>query len=122
LLGHHLPAGAKPVAQAYAGHQFGNYVPLLGDGRAMLTGELTVNNQLVDIHLKGSGPTQYSRRGSDGFAGLGPMLREYLISEAVHSLGIPTTRALAVLTTGENILRDTLQPAAVLVRTGPSHI
>lgn len=122
LLGHTLPETTTAVAQGYAGHQFGNYVPVLGDGRAILTGELTVNDQLVDIHLKGSGPTPYSRPGSDGYAALGPMLREYLISEAVHALGIPTTRALAVITTGKTIQRETQQPAAVLVRTGPSHI
>lgn len=122
LLGHQLPDSTTPVAQAYAGHQFGAYVPLLGDGRAVLTGELTVDEELVDIHLKGSGPTPFSRPGSDGFAALGPMLREYLVSEAVHALGIPTSRALAVITTGGTILRETEQPAAVLVRTGPSHI
>ncbi|GAA4476363.1 YdiU family protein [Enteractinococcus fodinae] len=122
LLGHNLPDSAKPVAQGYAGHQFGNYVPSLGDGRAILTGELPVNDTLVDIHLKGTGPTPYSRPGSDGYAALGPMLREYLVSEAVHALGIPTSRSLAVITTGRNILREVEQPAAVLVRTGPSHI
>ncbi len=122
LLGHQLPDTITPVAQAYAGHQFGAYAPLLGDGRAILTGELTVNDALVDIHLKGSGPTPFSRPGSDGLAALGPMLREYLISEAVHALGIPTSRALAVLTTGNSVLRDTEQPGAVLIRTGPSHI
>ena len=122
LLGHDLPDSAKPVAQGYAGHQFGNYVPSLGDGRAILTGELPVNDTLVDIHLKGTGPTPYSRPGSDGYAALGPMLREYLVSEAVHALGIPTSRSLAVITTGRNILREVEQPAAVLVRTGPSHI
>ena len=122
LLGHDLPETTTAVAQGYSGHQFGNYVPVLGDGRAILTGELTVNDQLVDMHLKGTGPTPYSRPGSDGYAALGPMLREYLVSEAVHALGIPTTRALAVMTTGKTILRETQQPAAVLVRTGPSHI
>ena len=122
LLGHTLPTDARPVAQAYAGHQFGNYVPTLGDGRAILTGEICVDDALVDIHLKGTGPTPFSRPGSDGFAALGPMLREYLISEAVHALGIPTSRALAVITTGGTILREMEQPAAVLVRTGPSHI
>lgn len=122
LLGHDLPDSTTAVAQAYAGHQFGAYVPLLGDGRAVLTGELTVNDELVDVHLKGSGPTPFSRPGSDGYAALGPMLREYLVSEAVHALGIPTSRALAVITTGGTILREMEQPAAVLVRTGPSHI
>ena len=122
LLGHNLPETARPVAQGYAGHQFGNYAPTLGDGRAILTGELAVDDQLVDIHLKGSGPTPFSRPGSDGYAALGPMLREYLVSEAAHALGIPASRALAVITTGRNILREVEQPAAVLVRTGPSHI
>ena len=122
LLGHRLPDSTTPVAQAYAGHQFGGYAPLLGDGRAILTGELTVADRLIDIHVKGSGPTPFSRPGSDGYAALGPMLREYLVSEAVHALGIPTARALAVITTGGTILRETQQPAAVLVRTGPSHI
>src|SRR5690625_4644344 len=122
LLGHELSDTARPVAQAYAGHQFGAFVPSLGDGRAILTGELPVGDDLIDIHLKGTGPTPFSRPGSDGYAALGPMLREYLVSEAVHALGIPTTRALAVITTGRNILREIEQPAAVLVRTGPSHI
>jgi len=122
LLGHELSETARPVAQAYAGHQFGAFVPSLGDGRAILTGELPVGDDLIDIHLKGTGPTPFSRPGSDGYAALGPMLREYLVSEAVHALGIPTTRALAVITTGRNILREIEQPAAVLVRTGPSHI
>lgn len=122
LLGHRLPDAATSVAQAYAGHQFGGYAPVLGDGRAILTGELTVDDQLVDIHIKGSGPTPFSRPGSDGYAALGPMLREYLVSEAVHAQAIPTARALAVITTGGTILRETEQPAAVLVRTGPSHI
>src|SRR5699024_4402853 len=122
LLGHQLPDSTTAVAQAYAGHQFGGYAPLLGDGRAILTGELTVDDQLIDIHIKGSGPTPFSRPGSDGYAALGPMLREYLVSEAVHAQGIPTSRALAVITTGRRILRETEQPAAVLIRTGPSHI
>lgn len=122
LLGHHLPDSTTAVAQAYSGHQFGAYAPLLGDGRAVLTGELPVDDELVDVHLKGSGPTPFSRPGSDGYAALGPMLREYLVSEALHALGIPTSRALAVITTGNNILREMEQPAAVLVRTGPSHI
>src|SRR5690625_3877626 len=122
LLGYQLPDSTTAVAQAYAGHQFGGYAPLLGDGRAILTGELTVDDQLIDIHIKGSGPTPFSRPGSDGYAALGPMLREYLGSEPVHAQGIPTSRALAVITTGRRILRETEQPAAVLIRTGPSHI
>jgi len=109
------------IAQAYAGHQFGGFA-ILGDGRALLLGELeTPSGQLVDIQLKGSGPTPYARRG-DGRAALGPMLREYLISEAMHGLGIPTTRSLAVVATGEPVFRETAQPGAVLTRVAASHI
>ncbi|MHA3722925.1 protein adenylyltransferase SelO [Leucobacter sp. HY1910] len=123
LLGNDLAPGAKPVAQVYAGHQFGSYSARLGDGRALLLGELRMQGgTLVDIHLKGSGPTPFAR-GGDGFAALGPMLREYLVSEAMHALGIPTTRALAVITTGRRIARDgDLVPAAVLVRVAASHL
>ncbi|MDO4706132.1 MAG: YdiU family protein [Comamonadaceae bacterium] len=121
LSGNRFPAGVQPIAQAYAGHQFGHFT-LLGDGRALLLGEQsTPDGQRIDIQLKGSGPTPYSRRG-DGKAALGPMLREYLISEAMHALGIPTTRSLAVVTTGEPIWRDRLLPGAVLTRTAQSHI
>jgi ParB/RepB/Spo0J family partition protein len=119
--GNSLPTGADPIAQAYAGHQFGHFT-LLGDGRAIVLGEhLAPDNQRVDLQLKGSGRTPYSRRG-DGLAALGPMLREYLISEAMHALGIPTTRSLAVVTTGENVIRETVLPGAVLTRVAASHI
>jgi serine/tyrosine/threonine adenylyltransferase len=119
--GNPLPPGAHPIAQAYAGHQFGNFTGL-GDGRALLLGEqITPSGQRCDIQLKGSGPTPFSRRG-DGRAALGPMLREYLISEAMHALGIPTTRSLAVATTGETIYRQQPLPGAVLTRIASSHI
>jgi len=109
------------IAQAYAGHQFGHFTQL-GDGRALLLGELqTPDGQLVDIQLKGAGPTPYARRG-DGRAALAPMLREYLISEAMHGLGIPTTRSLAVVATGEPVFRETAQPGAILTRVAASHI
>ena len=121
LSGTTVPPGATPLAQAYAGHQFGHFA-LLGDGRAILLGEhLTPDGQRVDIQLKGSGRTPFSRRG-DGRAALGPMLREFILSEAMHALGIPTTRSLAVTTTGEAVLRDHVLPGAVLVRTAASHI
>ncbi|HMO52560.1 MAG TPA: YdiU family protein [Kiritimatiellia bacterium] len=119
--GNELPKGAYPIAQAYAGHQFGHFTNL-GDGRAILLGEhLTPDHRRFDIQFKGTGPTPYSRRG-DGRAALGPMLREYIISEAMHALGIPTTRSLAVATTGENVFRRTVQPGAVLTRVAASHI
>ncbi len=119
--GNTLPPGAEPIAQAYAGHQFGN-LTRLGDGRAILLGEqLTPSGARFDIQLKGPGPTPYSRRG-DGRAALGPMLREYLISEAMHGLGIPTTRSLAVATTGEPVFREEPLPGAVLTRVAASHI
>lgn len=119
--GNALPSGADPLAQAYAGHQFGGF-SILGDGRAVLLGEqITPAGQRVDIQLKGSGPTPYSRRG-DGRAALGPMLREYLISEAMHALNIPTTRALAVVSTGEPVFRQTTEPGAVLTRVASSHV
>ncbi|MDO5090382.1 MAG: YdiU family protein [Cardiobacteriaceae bacterium] len=121
LVGNAYPPDAKPIAQAYAGHQFARFT-LLGDGRATLLGEQrTPNGQHIDIQLKGNGRTPYSRRG-DGRAALAPMLREYLISEAMHALAIPTTRSLAVATTGETIIRDRPQPGAVLTRTAQSHI
>lgn len=121
-VGNELPAGAAPIAQAYAGHQFGNFVPQLGDGRAILLGEVVdVNGQRRDIQLKGSGPTPFSRRG-DGRAALGPVLREYLVSEAMHALGIPTTRALMAATTGEKVYREAVLPGAVLTRVASSHI
>ncbi|GAA0491906.1 protein adenylyltransferase SelO [Microbacterium aurantiacum] len=122
LTGTALPDGAQPVAQAYAGHQFGGYNPRLGDGRALLLGELTARDGAThDLHLKGSGPTPFAR-GGDGFAAVGPMLREYVVSEAMHALGIPTTRALAVVATGRDVVREQILPGAVLVRTASSHL
>jgi len=119
--GNQIPEGAEPIAQAYAGHQFGHFTNL-GDGRAVLLGEqITPRGARFDIQLKGSGQTPYSRRG-DGRAALGPMLREYIISEAMHALGIPTTRSLAVATTGEQIVREEMLPGAVLTRVAASHI
>ncbi|WP_121392344.1 protein adenylyltransferase SelO [Actinokineospora cianjurensis] len=122
LVGTHVPAGARPVAQAYAGHQFGHYSPRLGDGRALLLGELVhADGGLRDLHLKGSGRTTFSR-GGDGFAAVGPMLREYVVSEAMHALGIPTTRSLAVVATGRPVRRETVLPGAVLARVASSHL
>lgn len=119
--GNALPGGAQPIAQAYAGHQFGHFT-MLGDGRAILLGEhLTPDGRRVDIQLKGSGQTPFSRRG-DGRAALAPMLREYIISEAMHALGIPSTRSLAVVTTGEQVRRETMLPGAILTRVAASHI
>lgn len=119
--GNEIPKGAQPLAQAYAGHQFG-YFTMLGDGRAILLGEqITGSGERFDIQLKGSGRTPYSR-GGDGRAALGPMLREYIISEAMYALGIPTTRSLAVVTTGETITREETLPGAVLTRVSASHI
>lgn len=119
--GNRIPEGASPLAQAYAGHQFGHF-NMLGDGRAILLGEqITPDSNRVDIQLKGPGRTPYSR-GGDGRAALGPMLREYIISEAMHALGIPTTRSLAVVTTGENIVRETMQRGAILTRVAASHL
>ncbi|MFC0298858.1 protein adenylyltransferase SelO [Geobacillus jurassicus] len=121
MAGNEIPDGAEPIAQAYAGHQFG-YFTMLGDGRAVLLGEhITPSGERVDIQLKGSGRTPYSR-GGDGRAALGPMLREYIVSEAMHALGIPTTRSLAVVTTGETIVRETELPGAVLTRVASSHL
>ncbi|MDR6226681.1 protein adenylyltransferase SelO [Desmospora profundinema] len=121
LAGNQIPDGAEPLAQAYAGHQFGHFT-MLGDGRALLIGEqITPQGERFDIQLKGSGRTPYSRQG-DGRAALGPMLREYLISEAMHTLGIPTTRSLAVVTTGESVIRETELPGAVLTRVAASHL
>src|SRR6266567_8094245 len=122
LAGKTLPAGADPIAMAYAGHQFGHFVPQLGDGRAILLGEVIDRGGVRrDIQLKGSGPTPFSRRG-DGRAALGPVLREYIVSEAMAALGIPTTRALAAVTTGERVFRETPLPGAVLTRVASSHI
>ncbi len=120
--GNQVPPGADPIAMAYAGHQFGGFVPQLGDGRAILLGERVGRDGVRrDIQLKGSGRTPFSRNG-DGRAALGPMLREYLVSEAMHALGIPTTRSLAVVTTGEQVVRDDLLPGAVLTRVAASHV
>jgi uncharacterized protein YdiU (UPF0061 family) len=122
LAGKQIPDGADPIAMAYAGHQFGHFVPQLGDGRAILLGEVIDGNGVRrDIQLKGSGPTPFSRRG-DGRAALGPVLREYIVSEAMAALGIPTTRSLAAVTTGERVLRETALPGAVLTRVASSHI
>ncbi len=122
LVGTALPDGATPVAQAYAGHQFGGYSPRLGDGRALLLGELTgADGRPHDLHLKGSGRTPFSR-GGDGYAAVGPMLREYVISEAMHALGIPTTRSLAVVATGRPVHRETVLPGAVLARVASSYL
>jgi uncharacterized protein YdiU (UPF0061 family) len=122
LVGGLVPAGTSPVAQAYAGHQFGGYSPRLGDGRALLLGELVgADGARRDLHLKGSGRTPFAR-GGDGLAAVGPMLREYVVSEAMHALGIPTTRSLAVVATGRDVRRETLLPGAVLARVAASHL
>lgn len=122
LTGTVVPSDATPAAQAYAGHQFGGYQPRLGDGRALLIGEFAdTSGRLRDLHLKGSGRTPFAR-GGDGLAAVGPMLREYVISEAMHALGIPTTRALAVVATGRAVYRDTVLPGAVLARVASSHL
>jgi uncharacterized protein YdiU (UPF0061 family) len=121
LSGNQIPLGAEPIAQAYAGHQFGHFA-ILGDGRAILLGEhLSPEGKRFDVQLKGAGQTPFSRRG-DGRAALAPMLREYIISEAMHALGIPTTRSLAVVTTGQPVYRETSLPGAVLTRIAASHI
>ena len=122
LSGNALADGSEPLAQAYAGHQFGGFNPQLGDGRAILLGEvIDTDGERHDIQLKGSGPTPFSRRG-DGRAALGPVLREYILSEAFAALGIPATRALAAVTTGEHVRRETLLPGAILTRVAASHI
>ena len=119
--GNRLPEGAEPLAQAYAGHQFGHFA-MLGDGRAILLGEqVTPAGERFDIQLKGAGQTAFSRLG-DGRAALGPMLREYVVSEAMHGLGIPTTRSLAVVATGEDVYRESALPGAVLTRVAASHL
>ncbi len=120
--GNELPQGAEPLAMAYAGHQFGNFVPQLGDGRAVLLGEITdTEGNSLGLHLKGSGQTAFSRNG-DGRAALGPVLREYLVSEAMAKLGVPTTRALAAVTTGEEVVRDSLLPGGVITRVATSFV
>ncbi len=122
LAGNRLAIGSEPVATAYAGHQFGSFVPQLGDGRAHLLGEVLADTgERYDIQLKGSGPTPFSRRG-DGRAALGPVLREYLVSEAMAALGVPTTRALAAVVTGEDVFREQILPGAVLTRVAASHL
>jgi uncharacterized protein YdiU (UPF0061 family) len=122
LAGKSIPDGADPIAMAYAGHQFGHFVPQLGDGRAILLGEvIDAHGIRRDIQLKGSGPTPFSRRG-DGRAALGPVLREYVVGEAMAALGIPTTRSLAAVVTGESVMRETPLPGAVLTRVASSHI
>ena len=122
LAGNRVAEGAEPVAQAYAGHQFGHFVPQLGDGRTNLLGEVVGRNGVrYDVQLKGSGRTPFSR-GGDGRAALGPVLREFIVSEAMAALGLPTTRALAAVTTGEMVLRDTALPGAVLTRVAASHL
>ncbi|MAT03620.1 MAG: hypothetical protein CL424_01035 [Acidimicrobiaceae bacterium] len=122
LAGQRLLPGSHPIAMAYAGHQFGSYNPQLGDGRALLLGEITTaEGRLVDLHLKGSGRTPFAR-GGDGRAALGPMLREFVFAEALHALGVPTTRALAVITTGDRVHRAGDDVGALLVRTAASHL
>ncbi len=122
LAGNVVPEGSMPIAMAYAGHQFGNFVPQLGDGRAILLGEVVdAKGVRRDIQLKGAGPTPFSRRG-DGRAALGPVLREYVVSEAMHALGIPATRALAAVATGEQVYRETVEQGAVFVRVAASHV
>jgi uncharacterized protein YdiU (UPF0061 family) len=122
LGGNEIPSGAEPLALAYAGHQFGGFVPQLGDGRAILLGEIIgTDGRRRDLQLKGAGRTPFSR-GGDGRAALGPVLREYLVSEAMAALGVPTTRALAVVTTGERVLRDEPLPGAILTRVAASHL
>ena len=122
LAGNRVPDGATPIALAYAGHQFGHFVPQLGDGRAILLGEVVGRDGVRrDIQLKGSGPTPFSRQG-DGRAAIGPVLREYLVSEAMAALGVPTTRALAAVTTGELVFRESALPGAVLARVAASHL
>ena len=122
VAGNRVPGGSEPIALAYSGHQFGHFAGQLGDGRAVLLGEVVDRaGRRRDIQLKGSGPTPFSRRG-DGRAALGPVLREYLVSEAMAALGVPTTRALAAVTTGERVLRETVLPGAVLARVASSHV
>ena len=120
--GNATPEGSEPLAQAYAGHQFGGFSPQLGDGRALLLGEvLDTQQRRRDIQLKGSGRTPFSR-GGDGLAAIGPVLREYLIGEAMHALGVPTTRALAAVATGKHVYREIALPGAILTRIAASHI
>ncbi len=120
--GQKILEGSHPIAMVYAAHQFGNFVPRLGDGRAMLLGEiLDLKGKRVDVQLKGAGPTEYSRNG-DGFSALGPVIREYIVSEAMHHLGVPTTRALAAVATRDDVYREIVQPGGVFTRVAASHI
>ena len=119
--GNSIPANTTPIALNYAGHQFGNFVHELGDGRATLLGEIEVNKERFDVQLKGSGPTKFSRQG-DGRSALGPVIREFIISEAMHHLNIPTTRALAAVRTGEHVFREEIEPGGILTRIAKSHI
>ena len=119
--GNRIPSDSIPIALNYAGHQFGNFVHQLGDGRAVLLGEIRDKKNTVDLQLKGSGPTMYSRQG-DGRSALGPVLREYILSEAMHHLNIPTTRALAAISTGEYVARDEFEPGGILTRVAKSHL
>jgi uncharacterized protein YdiU (UPF0061 family) len=122
LAGNRIAEGSEPLAMAYAGHQFGHFVPQLGDGRANLLGEVMGRDGVrYDIQLKGSGPTPFSRRG-DGRAAIGPVLREYVVSEAMAALGVPTTRALAAVATGQAVVRETVLPGAVFTRVATSHL
>lgn len=122
LAGNTLPVGADPIAMAYAGHQFGNWVPQLGDGRAILLGEVVdKHGTRFDIQLKGAGPTPYSRNG-DGRSALGPVIREYVVSEAMAALGVPTTRALSAISTGDAVRRETMLPGGILARVAQSHL
>ena len=122
LAGNEILQGTQPIATAYAGHQFGQYNPQLGDGRATLLGEwVTSAGDRFDIQLKGAGPTPYSR-GGDGRSPVGPVIREYLLSEAMNALGVPTTRALAAISSGDPVYRNRLEPGAVLTRVASSHL
>src|SRR4029077_20853421 len=122
LAGNRVPEGSEPLAMAYAGHQFGHFVPQLGDGRAVLLGEIVDRDGARrDIQLKGAGRTPFSRQG-DGRAALGPVLREYIVSEAMAAFGVPTTLSLAAVTTGETVVREQRLPGAVLTRVAASHI
>ena len=119
--GNKVPRGSTPIALNYAGHQFGNFVHQLGDGRAILLGEVSTNSGSYDLQLKGSGQTMFSRQG-DGRSALGPVIREYILSEAMHHLGIPTSRALAAVATGEYVARDSFEPGGILTRVAKSHL
>ena len=119
--GNGLPKDSVPIALNYAGHQFGNFVQQLGDGRAVLLGEINTKDETYDLQLKGSGKTMFSRQG-DGRSALGPVIREYILSEAMHYLGVPTSRALAAIATGEHVTRETFEPGGVLTRIAKSHL